>query len=56
MGWLVVFAMCPLLHALTWYGIFWIALGGLFYTTGIVFYPDTERVLNNVFFILRKTR
>jgi hemolysin III len=38
MGWLVVFAMRPLLHALTWHGIFWIALGGLFYTVGIIFY------------------
>ena len=38
MGWLAVFAMRPLLHALTWHGIFWIALGGLFYTVGIVFY------------------
>jgi hemolysin III len=38
MGWLVVLAMRPLLHALTPHGIFWIALGGLFYTAGIVFY------------------
>ncbi len=38
MGWLVVFAMRPLLHALTWHGILWISLGGLFYTAGIVFY------------------
>lgn len=38
MGWLAVFAMRSLLHALTWHGIFWIALGGLFYTAGIVFY------------------
>jgi hemolysin III len=38
MGWLVVFAMRPLLYSLTWHGILWIALGGLFYTVGIVFY------------------
>jgi hemolysin III len=38
MGWLVVFAMRPLLHALTWHGTFWIGLGGLFYTAGIAFY------------------
>jgi hemolysin III len=38
LGWLVVFAARPLLQALTWHGIFWIALGGLFYTAGIVFY------------------
>lgn len=38
MGWLVVFMMRPLLHAIAWRGIYWIALGGLFYTAGIVFY------------------
>ncbi len=38
MGWLGVFVTRPLLHALTWHGIFWIALGGLFYTAGIVFF------------------
>ena len=38
MGWLVVFAMRPLLHALTWHGILWIGLGGFFYTAGIFFY------------------
>lgn len=38
MGWLIVFAMQPLLHALTWHGIFWIGLGGFFYTAGIFFY------------------
>ena len=36
MGWLVVFAIRAWLHALTLHGIFWIALGGLFYTAGIV--------------------
>jgi hemolysin III len=38
MGWLGVFAARPLLHVLTWHGIAWIALGGLFYTAGIIFY------------------
>jgi hemolysin III len=38
MGWLGVFAMRPLLLALTWHGIFWIVLGGLLYTGGIVFF------------------
>lgn len=38
MGWLGVFVTRPLVHALTWHGIFWIALGGLFYTAGIVFF------------------
>src|ERR1035438_2036250 len=38
MGWLGVFVMRPLLHALTWHGIVWIALGGLLYTVGIVIF------------------
>ena len=38
MGWIGVLAIQPLLHALTWHGIFWIGLGGLFYTGGIVFF------------------
>jgi hemolysin III len=38
MGWMGVFAMHPLLHALTWHGISWILVGGLFYTAGIVFF------------------
>jgi hemolysin III len=38
MGWLGVFVMRPLLHALTWHGIVWTVLGGLLYTVGIVFF------------------
>jgi hemolysin III len=38
MGWLGVFVMHPLVHALTWHGISWILLGGLLYTAGIVFF------------------
>ena len=38
MGWLATFAVRPLLHALTWHGILWIVLGGLFYTGGIIFF------------------
>jgi len=38
MGWLGVFVLHPLLHALSWHGIFWLVLGGLLYTAGIVFF------------------
>ncbi|MHB8303859.1 MAG: PAQR family membrane homeostasis protein TrhA [Acidobacteriaceae bacterium] len=38
MGWLVIFAMRPLLHAISWHGIFWIAAGGLAYTLGVLFF------------------
>jgi hemolysin III len=38
MGWLVVFAMKPLLRTLSTAGVAWLAAGGLFYTAGVVFY------------------
>lgn len=38
MGWVVLIAIVPLLHALGRTGFIWLAAGGLFYTGGIVFY------------------
>ena len=38
MGWLVIIAIKPLLAVLPISGFVWVALGGLFYTGGIVFY------------------
>jgi hemolysin III len=38
MGWLVIIAIKPLLAVLPLSGFLWMALGGLFYTGGIVFY------------------
>jgi hemolysin III len=38
MGWLIVIAYKPLLAALAAGGMFWIILGGVCYTLGIVFY------------------
>jgi hemolysin III len=40
MGWCVVFALRPLLHAITWHGMAWLAAGGLAYTLGIVFFAN----------------
>jgi hemolysin III len=37
-GWFVVFAIRPLIHAIGWHGILWLAAGGLAYTLGIVFF------------------
>ena len=37
-GWFVVFAFRPLLHAMGWHGVLWLAAGGLAYTLGIVFF------------------
>ncbi len=38
MGWCVVVAVRPLLRAITWHGMLWIAAGGLAYTLGILFF------------------
>ncbi|MHB1673922.1 MAG: PAQR family membrane homeostasis protein TrhA [Acidobacteriaceae bacterium] len=38
MGWLVVFAMRPLLQAVPWHGVLWLAAGGVAYTVGILFF------------------
>jgi len=38
MGWLVVFEAKPLFRSMPIQGIFFLALGGLFYTSGVAFY------------------
>ena len=38
MGWLVVFAMRPLLQDVPWHGVLWLAAGGVAYTVGILFF------------------
>ena len=38
MGWLVVFAMRPLIAALGWHGVLWLGAGGVLYTAGILFF------------------
>ena len=40
MGWIVVIATKPLIEAMPPWGIFWLVLGGWFYTGGIVFYRN----------------
>lgn len=44
MGWVVLVATGPLLHALGTTGFVWLVAGGLIYTTGIVFYALDQRV------------
>ena len=44
MGWVVLVALVPLLHALGSAGFAWVAAGGIFYTVGIVFYALDTRV------------
>jgi len=43
MGWLGLVAVVPLTQALGWSGLLWLAVGGLSYTVGIVFYANDER-------------
>ena len=37
MGWLIVIAFIPLVHILPSGGVFWLILGGIFYTAGTIF-------------------
>ncbi len=37
-GWFIVFAVRPLVHAIGWHGVAWLAAGGLAYTLGIIFF------------------
>ena len=43
MGWMIVLAIKPLLEALPFAGFLWLLAGGLFYTSGIVFYALDRR-------------
>jgi hemolysin III len=44
MGWLVLVALKPLLHALPAAGFAGLLAGGIFYTVGLVFYALDDRV------------
>ncbi|MDB4410027.1 hemolysin III family protein [Gammaproteobacteria bacterium] len=44
MGWLILVAMYPLVRALPTGGLVLLVLGGIFYTSGIVFYGLDERM------------
>ena len=43
MGWFVALALKPLLAVLPFAGFFWLLVGGLFYTVGIIFYALGNR-------------
>lgn len=47
MGWVVLVALAPLLHALGSAGFAWLAAGGLLYTVGIVFYALGSRLAHS---------
>lgn len=44
MGWAILVALVPLLQALGTAGFVWVAAGGVFYTTGIVFFALDTRL------------
>ena len=43
MGWMIVLAIKPLLEVLPFAGFLWLLAGGIFYTSGIVFYALDRR-------------
>ena len=48
MGWVVVLAIRPLMAALSWRGLLLLALGGAFYTVGIVFYVIRRSYMHSI--------
>ncbi len=46
MGWLIVIAWFPLTRALPMGGIFWLVLGGIFYTAGTIFLNQRRLRIN----------
>ena len=44
MGWLVLVAIRPLIHQLATGGLVWLALGGLFYSIGIYWFINDEKI------------
>jgi len=50
MGWMVIFAIKPLIENLSAQGLFWLAAGGVFYTVGAVFYSREKLAYNHAIF------
>lgn len=50
MGWQIVFAINPLLENLPEQGVFWLFLGGVFYTVGAVLYSIKKIPYNHAIF------
>ena len=44
MGWMILIAMYPLVQNLPTGGLVWLIVGGLFYTSGIIFYALDEKM------------
>jgi hemolysin III len=50
MGWLIIFAYEPLLENLAPKGVFWLILGGVFYTVGALLFSIKRLPLNHAIF------
>jgi hemolysin III len=48
MGWVVVIAARPLIHALPWGGLLWMLAGGLAYTLGVYFFASKTKFAHMV--------
>jgi hemolysin III len=43
MGWLIIFATKPLLAAMPAAGMWWLAIGGIFYSVGVIFFALSKK-------------
>jgi hemolysin III len=50
MGWVIVFAIKPLIHSLALEGLLWLFAGGISYTVGAIFYSANKIKLNHAIF------
>ncbi|MGV6845859.1 MAG: PAQR family membrane homeostasis protein TrhA [Lutibacter sp.] len=50
MGWVIIFAIKPLVSSLSFWGLFWLFLGGLFYTIGAILYSMKKLKFNHAIF------
>ena len=50
MGWMVIFTISPLVRNLSAEGLFWLFMGGVFYTLGAVFYSIPKIKFNHAVF------
>jgi len=52
MGWIIIFAVKPLINSLSSEGLFWLVAGGVAYTTGAVIYSIKKIKFNHAIFHL----
>jgi hemolysin III len=50
MGWIIVFAITPLIESLSSQGLFWLFAGGVAYTTGAILYSIKQIKFNHAIF------